>query len=124
MKMNPYERLDRTFHEPKRLAIMSALCARQQGLSFNELKEECDLTDGNLNRHLKTLKDAKAIKSRKVTGSRKTQTRVFISEKGLQDFTEYLTSLESVLAQAVQTLSPVKKPGRMPSHTGLMPEIA
>ena len=49
---NPFEALERIFHEPSRMAIMSALCAADGGLTFNELKERCALTDGNLNRHL------------------------------------------------------------------------
>ena len=57
---NPYEALERIFHEPSRLAIMSELCAVHQGLAFNELKERCGLTDGNLSRHLAALEKAHA----------------------------------------------------------------
>lgn len=56
------DRLSRVFHEPRRLAIMSVLCASAPtGLSFSELRAQCGLTDGNLNRHLKTLEEAGAI---------------------------------------------------------------
>ena len=47
--------LERVFHEPARLAIMSVLCAADAPLSFGELKESCRLTDGNLSRHLRVL---------------------------------------------------------------------
>lgn len=106
MQTNPFEGLDRTFHEPKRLAIMSALSARQDGLTFSDLKRECHLTDGNLNRHLKTLMEADAVISRKRSRSKKMQTRMYITAKGRKEFAAYLASLETVLSQAVQTLAP------------------
>ena len=61
--MNPEphapDALERLFHEPSRLAIMSALAAAERaGLTFTELKEQCRLTDGNLNRHLAALEDS------------------------------------------------------------------
>ena len=63
---NPYNELTRVFHEPSRLAIMSALCAAASGLSFNELKAACDLTDGNQSRHLKTLGDSRRVTQRMI----------------------------------------------------------
>ena len=50
-----YEGLDRVLHEKARLGIMTSLATRPAGLSFNELKQLCALTDGNLNRHLDVL---------------------------------------------------------------------
>src|SRR5207248_10898401 len=47
-----YEGLDRVLHEKARLGIMTSLATRPSGLSFNELKQPCASTDGNLNRHL------------------------------------------------------------------------
>lgn len=47
--------LERIFHEPNRLAVMSHLAAAAQGLTFPALRDACGLTDGNLNRHLKAL---------------------------------------------------------------------
>ena len=62
---NPFAALQRVLHEPHRLALVSALAAAVDGLSFNELKETCDLTDGNLNRHLKALEDEGIVAQRK-----------------------------------------------------------
>src|SRR5204863_762595 len=53
-----YEGLDRVLHEKARLGIMTSLAPRPAGLSFNELKQLCALTDGNLNRHLDVLHKA------------------------------------------------------------------
>ncbi|MEI7880440.1 MAG: transcriptional regulator, partial [bacterium] len=53
--------LERLFHEPNRMAILSALCAASEPLSFTELKSLSGLTDGNLSRHLKALEEAAVI---------------------------------------------------------------
>lgn len=103
MKMNPFNGLEKLFHEPKRLAIMSSLCAAGPGISFAELKEACDMTDGNLNRHLKTLEAAEAVKIVKTTEKRPI-TRVFLTDHGRDGFHIYLQSLESVLARAAEAL--------------------
>jgi DNA-binding transcriptional ArsR family regulator len=105
---NPYEALERIFHEPNRLAIMSALCAADGGLSFNEIKTECSLTDGNLNRHLKALEEAGAIRIEKAFVDTKPRTTVFLSKKGLESFSAYLEALSEVLKKAKRAM-PVER---------------
>ena len=56
-----YEGLDRVLHERARLGIMASLAAHAGGLLFNDLKELCALTDGNLSRHLAVLSEAGLI---------------------------------------------------------------
>ncbi|MDP6522778.1 MAG: transcriptional regulator [Kiritimatiellia bacterium] len=101
---NPYEALEKLFHEPNRLAIMSALCAEGRGLTFTELKAKCSLTDGNLNRHLKALDDAGAIRIEKRFVDAKPRTTVFISDEGIKRFNEYLNALANVLENARQAM--------------------
>ena len=113
---NPFEALERIFHEPNRLAIMSALCAADKGVSFKGLKEECGLTDGNLNRHLKVLQEAKAIRIRKTFVDDKPRTTVSISTTGLDRFSEYLAALSEVLAAARNAL-PVEQSRKVPLPT-------
>jgi len=103
---NPYASLERIFHEPNRLAIMSALCNTAHGLTFNELKETCQLTDGNLNRHLKTLEDAKAIRIEKTFERSRPKTTIYLSDSGRDHFLEYLKALEEVLRKAAVALAP------------------
>ena len=98
------EALEKIFHEPNRLAIMSALCAADDGLSFNELKEACRLTDGNLNRHLKVLEEARAVRIRKSFVASKPRTTVTLSKQGLDRFGEYLEALAKVLEKARSAL--------------------
>ena len=109
---NPCEALEKLFHEPNRLSIMSAVCAADKGLSFSELKEECGLTDGNLNRHLKVLREAKVVTIKKAFVDDKPKTTVKISATGLDRFNEYLSALSEVLAAAKQAL-PAEKRGRI-----------
>lgn len=106
---NPYAALERIFHEPNRLAIMSALCGADDGLTFNELKETCDLTDGNLSRHLKTLEDADAIKVKKAFVGSRPRTTIFLSDGGREKFMEYLQALEEVLRMAAETMTPEER---------------
>jgi DNA-binding transcriptional ArsR family regulator len=101
---NPYEALEKIFHEPNRLAIMSALCAADDGLSFNQLKSDCGLTDGNLNRHLKALEEARAIRIEKAFVDAKPRTTVFLSKKGLESFSAYLEALSEVLKKAKRAM--------------------
>jgi DNA-binding transcriptional ArsR family regulator len=101
MSDNPFAALSRVMHEPNRLALVSALAAAVDGLSFGELKAACDLTDGNLNRHLKALEDDGIIAQRKETvrGGRP-HTTVTLTPAGRRRFVKYLETLEEVLAQA------------------------
>ena len=53
-----YAGLDRVMHEKARLGILASLAAHAGGLLFNDLKQLCSLTDGNLSRHLAVLSEA------------------------------------------------------------------
>lgn len=99
-----HDALEKLFHEPNRLSIMSAVCAADKGLSFNDLKAACDLTDGNLNRHLKVLEEAGAVKIQKSFVNSKPRTTISISERGLKRFSEYLAALSEVLDKARRTM--------------------
>src|SRR5947199_2337421 len=50
-----YEGLDRVIHERARLSILTSLLTNPKGVTFNDLKRLCSLTDGNLSRHLSVL---------------------------------------------------------------------
>jgi DNA-binding MarR family transcriptional regulator len=97
---NPFSALGKAFHEPNRLQILSALAIAPQGLSFRELKERCQLTDGNLSRHIKMLEDAMAVRIEKSFVNAKPRTTVFLTDNGRQSLLSYLETLEKVLHQA------------------------
>jgi len=101
---DPYEALERVFHEPSRLAIVSSLCAAEKGLSFTELRDACNLTDGNLNRHVKVLQEAEIVAVSKKFVDLKPRTTVRLTSHGLQRFGDYLEALKRVLAEAQASL--------------------
>jgi DNA-binding MarR family transcriptional regulator len=69
-------------------------------MSFNDLKDQCKLTDGNLSRHLKTLEEAGLVRVRKSHSGKRPRTTVFISDPGREEFIVYLKALEQVLRKA------------------------
>ena len=101
---HPYAQLERLFHEPARLAIISNLCQNPEGRSFGDLKVDCRLTDGNLNRHLKMLADGSIIAVTRITGEGRPQTIVRITAEGRDGFLHYLSALEEVLHKAASAL--------------------
>jgi DNA-binding MarR family transcriptional regulator len=42
-------------HERTRLSVLTSLITHPRGLIFNDLKQLCSLTEGNLSRHLRVL---------------------------------------------------------------------
>jgi DNA-binding transcriptional ArsR family regulator len=106
----PHDVLKRIFHEPNRLAIMSALCAADGGLTFTQLKEACTLTDGNLSQHLRALQQHGAIRIDKAFVGLKPQTTVYLSDQGLTHFADYLDALEEVLREARRALAEDTQP--------------
>ncbi len=97
-----YNGLERVLHEKARLGIMTSLVAHPQGLLFNELKELCALTDGNLNRHLKVLQEEQFVELWKGYSRRRPQTLVRITALGRQRFLEYVAVLEQVVSDAAR----------------------
>jgi DNA-binding HxlR family transcriptional regulator len=96
-----YEGLDRVIHEKARLGILTSLITHSDGLVFNDLKELCSLTDGNLSRHLKTLQEAGLVEVWKGFRDNYPQTLCRITSNGKQRFLDYLDVLETVVAAAV-----------------------
>lgn len=99
-----YDALDRLFHEPGRLSIMSVLCESGRGVSFVELKDACGLTDGNLNRHLKVLEDAGVVRIKKAFVDSKPRTTAAVTANGVRKFNEYVAALSEVLKRARKAL--------------------
>lgn len=116
-KENPFDSLERIFHEPHRLAIMTSLCAVGKGISFTDLKQGCGLTDGNLNRHLKIMEEAQMVSISKSFIGRRPRTMIFATDHGRERFMEYLRALEEVLHKAVETFQPAEEQ----EHAGMYP---
>ena len=97
-----YDGLDRVIHEKARLGILASLASHEDGLVFNDLKQLCSLTDGNLSRHLVVLTDAGLVKTRKSNRGPRAQTTYRLTSNGRRRFVEYINVLESVVADAHQ----------------------
>ena len=108
-----YDGLDRVIHEKARLSIVSSLAGRADGLLFNELKEVCALTDGNLSRHISILQDAAVVEVWKRLRNNRSQTLVRLTAYGRKRFLEYLEQLEQVIADANKAVPAGFQSGRI-----------
>ncbi len=95
-----YEGLDRVIHERARLSVLTSLMTNAKGLAFNDLKELCALTDGNLSRHLRVLERAKMVEIVKGQDRNRPLTMCRITASGRRNFLEYLETLEQVIRDA------------------------
>lgn len=94
-KATPVE-LDRVIHERVRLAIVSAL-AGAESLSFNELKNLLEITDGNLSVHAKRLEEAGFVVCEKSFVERVPHTEYRLTPAGRTALDEYLDHMESLI---------------------------
>jgi DNA-binding HxlR family transcriptional regulator len=100
-----YDGLDRVIHERARLSVLTSLVTHSKGLLFGDLKQLCALTDGNLNRHLQVLEDAKLIGIAKGFQNNLPQTLCRITALGRKRYVEYLSVLEQVLLDAASAVN-------------------
>lgn len=96
-----YEGLDRVIHEKARLSIVTSLATHPGGLLFNDLKDLCALTDGNLSRHLQILSEAGLIEIWKGFKDNRPQTLCRLTEEGRKRFLEYVNVLEHIVTDAM-----------------------
>ena len=93
---NFIDQLNKVFDSRVRLGIMSALMVNPD-MSFNDLKELIQVTDGNLASHLKTLEENNFIKVQKGFIGRKTNTTYSITKAGEKAFKSHLEALEKMI---------------------------
>jgi hypothetical protein len=99
-----YDGLDRVIHERARLSVLTSLVTHSKGLLFGDLKQLCALTDGNLNRHLQVLEEARLIAITKSVQNNRPQTYCRITALGRKRYVEYLSVLEQVLLDAASAV--------------------
>jgi DNA-binding transcriptional ArsR family regulator len=92
--------LDRLIHERVRLGILSAL-AVSDDLSFSELRDLLQTTDGNLSVHARRLEEADYVTCTKSFEGRVPKTRYRISARGRRALERYLAHMEALI-QAVR----------------------
>jgi len=95
----PFLELDRVIHEKGRLPIVSLLAASTD-LSFTELRDTLNMTDGNLSMHIKTLQEAGFVSVTKSFHQRRPLTTCSLTPSGRKAFTAYIDLLEEIVRQA------------------------
>ena len=93
---SPTSQLDRLIHEPVRLGIVSAL-AVNTSLSFRDLKDFLETTDGNLSVHARKLEDASYIKCTKHFEGRSPKTEFEITQTGRRALEDYLEHMDALI---------------------------
>ena len=93
---NPITGLNKIFDNRIRLGVMSVLMVNEE-ISFNDLKQLLEVTDGNLATHLVTLEENGFIKVHKGFIGRKTNTTYSITRAGEKAFADHVAALESMI---------------------------
>jgi DNA-binding HxlR family transcriptional regulator len=93
---NPIGNLNKVFESRIRLGIMSSLMVNAE-LSFNDLKQTLEVSDGNLATHLVNLEENGYIKVHKGFIGRKTNTTYSITKAGEKAFKEHVEALENMI---------------------------
>jgi DNA-binding HxlR family transcriptional regulator len=93
--MPEFDKLDKVIHEKGRLSIMTLLATRP-AWSFQDLKAELNMSDGNLITHLRTLYKFGRVAVTKEIRDRP-QTTYALTAKGRGAFKEYLRVLEQIV---------------------------
>ena len=92
MNPEPFLQLDRLIHEKGRLAIMSMLAASPE-LTFTELRDAAEMTDGNLTTHIRTLQQEGYVSVAKSYQNNRPLTT------WRKAFAEYINLLEQIVRQ-------------------------
>ena len=93
---NPISGLNKIFDNRIRLGVMSILMVNDE-ISFNDLKQMMEVTDGNLATHLVTLEENGFIKVHKGFIGRKTNTTYSITRSGEKAFSDHIAALEQMI---------------------------
>ena len=88
--------LDPIIHVRVRLGIVSAL-AVEASLTFNELKERLETSDGNLSVHARRLEEAGYVEIRKSFEGRIPRTEYRLTKPGREALQRYLDHMEALI---------------------------
>lgn len=88
--------LDKVIHDRTRLGLISALAANEK-LSFTELRNLLNTTDGNVSVHARKLEEAGYLSCEKSFKGRVPLTEYAITNEGRQALMRYLDHMESLI---------------------------
>jgi len=95
---HPSLALDETVHQRVRLGILAVLSEASE-CTFAVLRDELDLTDGNLSRHLRVLEEAGLLEIRKGYEGRRPCTWLRLTAKGRAALRDEVAALERLVAR-------------------------
>ncbi len=90
--------LNKAFESRVRLGIMSILLVNEF-VDFSTLKEQLQITDGNIASHVNALEKQAYIKVNKQFIGKKPNTSYSVTQEGKKAFTEHLDALEKLIKQ-------------------------
>src|ERR1700759_5349213 len=93
--MLDFDKLDKAIHEKGRLSIMTLLAARVSW-SFQDLKSELGMSDGNLITHLRTLHKLGLVATTRAVGNRPKRS-YSLTGRGRKAFRRYLGVMEQII---------------------------
>ena len=93
---NPITGLNKIFDNRIRLGVMSVLMVNEE-ISFNDLKQLLEVTDGNLASHIAALVEVKYVQVRKRFVGKRPNTSYKATAAGTRAFTEHLGAMEDLL---------------------------
>ncbi|SFB15915.1 DNA-binding transcriptional regulator, MarR family [Amycolatopsis marina] len=100
---HPALALDETTHQRVRLGILAVL-AETAECTFPALREQLELTDGNLSRHLKILEEAGLVELRKTFEDRRPRTWLKLTKQGRKSLRSQLELMEKLVARLDSTM--------------------
>ena len=89
---------NKVFESRVRLGMMSLLVVQEQ-VDFGQIKENLQLSDGNLASHMAALEKIGYVEVRKQFIGKKPNTTYAITIEGKKAFSEHLNSLEKLIKQ-------------------------
>ena len=104
-----YSGIDQLLHVPARLSIVTALYANPKGLTFVELRALCELSDGNLSRHLQKLEAEAVVSVEKDFVDRLPRTTVAMTATGRERFERYVDQLRVIVDRDAAAPAPASK---------------
>ena len=87
---------DRVIHEKTRLAIVSALAVNDR-LTFSELKDILQTSDGNISVHARKLEEANYIATKKGFAGKVPRTEYWLTASGKRALEKYLGHMEALI---------------------------
>jgi len=99
---HPSLALDETVHQRVRLGILAILSEATE-CTFTMVRDELELSDGNLSRHVRVLEDAGLVEVRKGYEGRRPCTWLSLTRAGRKALREELAALEALVRRIRRT---------------------